>query len=648
MQGSKKPEYRSQPGSPFNDIAATKGAFVVKTQILNIHIENFRCFKELTFLPEKINVLVGSNNIGKTALLEAIYLVLGGASRYMPDLITENDFFLRQYLPIEPEKTPASEPKSGVEGDIPDVEDYPQILIELTLGPLATPEERLPFVNHLEAWSIDEKRIVPLEEDESALDHHPNCVRIAFLAWYDPEEDDFLNRTVYSFPEDGADLRDRRPAKPEALRSLGFLMYRDFRASRHPITLSPRQLFHKLLTAYDSRPKTYERLLESLSSSGDALHEDPQFTQIVNDFGAEIERFMPFQRAGSKIKFAVSNLTRTGVREATQAFVENAELKLPIENYGAGTRSLAALASLTLFARKREHALLAVEEPETFLYPASQRAVVKELCKLATQLFLTTHSPYILDLFEPGEIGVLKVCDGVGEVKRPNISGIKAHSRYYRVLRSGLSEGILSTRAVLVEGESDAPLFKGYADISTSICPPDAAIDLDRYGIAVVECHGVGEIAEISAFLTQIGVNCFNVHDKLADATEEERVKAAQGVVFDIGYKGIEELLATELPDGILREIIMWARGQTGLKKVPTIDLEKVNEPEIRAASKEFFSANKRVPALCTQILETAEKKKVCPATVLSMFRKIRGWVDPPEVKATAGESVATPERPLS
>ena len=611
----------------------------MQARILRLHIENFRCFSDLDFLPLKTNVLVGANNVGKTAILDALYLVLGGASRYSSDLITENDFHRRDYLPHEPEPPGASAADEGVDVTVAEVEDDPQILIEVTVGPLVTPEEKLPFVSHLEAWSEEEKRVVSMEEDESALDHYPNCVRFAFLAWYDPEEDDFLWRTVFCFPEDGSDLRDRRPVKQESLRTLGFLMYRDYRASRHPITLSPRQLFHKLLTAYSSRPKTYERLLDSLSGSGDVLHDDPDFAQIVEDFRREVERYLPFPGTESEIRFDVTNLTRVGVREATQAFVNRHDLKLPIEAYGAGTRSVAALASLTLFARKREHALLAIEEPETFLYPASQRAVVREIRNLASQLFLTTHSPYVLDLFEPDEIGVLNVSvDGGGEVRRPTIAGIKAHSRYYRVLRSGLSEAILSPRAILVEGESDAPLLRGFAEISGSVCPGDA-IDLDCLGAAVVECQGVGEISEVSAFLTQVGVKCFTVHDKLADEAEVEKLKSISGPVFDIGYKGIEDLLASELAEDVLREILVWARTRTGLKKVPEMDPTAADAEELRDGVKRLLSANKRVPSLYTYLLTICEAQSVCPATVVALFQGIREWASPSVAeKAPAAE----------
>jgi hypothetical protein len=41
-------------------------------------IKNFRCFRELTIEPlERVNLIAGMNNVGKTALLEAIFLHLG-------------------------------------------------------------------------------------------------------------------------------------------------------------------------------------------------------------------------------------------------------------------------------------------------------------------------------------------------------------------------------------------------------------------------------------------------------------------------------------------------------------------------------------------------------------------------------------------
>ena len=45
------------------------------TMYKSFNIENFRCFSELTLKPlERINLIAGKNNIGKTALLEALWI----------------------------------------------------------------------------------------------------------------------------------------------------------------------------------------------------------------------------------------------------------------------------------------------------------------------------------------------------------------------------------------------------------------------------------------------------------------------------------------------------------------------------------------------------------------------------------------------
>jgi len=604
----------------------------MQARILKVHIERFRCFRQLDFCPGKINVLVAPNNEGKSALLQAAQLALSSTIQYVPNLITENDFYEKQYLPAGSSLDGATEKDTDQEGANPDVdihaeeESDPEIVIELTIGPLATSEDKAPFSRYLEAWSEGEQRIIPLEEDESAIDRYPNCVRITFVAWYDPEEDDFFWRVVFPFPNDGTPLRDKNRVKQEALRTLGFLMYRDYRPTNQPITLAPRQLFHKLLTAYSARPTTYERLLRSLEGTGDALHEDPQFSEVVQDFQAEMERFLPLRPNDSDLHFDVTDLTRRGVREATQAFVKNEQGfgSLPLEMYGAGTRSMATLAILTLFARKREHAILAVEEPETFLYPSSQRAVIREIRTVATQLFLTTHSPYVLDLFEPDEIRVLSVSDdGTGTLRTPTVAGVKEHSRYYRVLRAGLSEAILSPRAMLVEGESDAPIIRGFGELSLRLPDPEVQCDLDRNGIAVVECGGVGELCCMASFLSSVGVKCIIVHDTISDPAERGNIDDAPGDKYDIGYKGIESLLAAELPEDLMRDIVRWAQKQPGLKKTPVLDADIADIAELRDATVEFLARNKRTPSLYSRLLEVANARTFCPPTVMALFRAV-------------------------
>jgi AAA15 family ATPase/GTPase len=54
-------------------------------------VENFRCFKQLTVEPlERINLIGGTNNVGKTTLLEAIYLHFGLNKMELPLFLNQN------------------------------------------------------------------------------------------------------------------------------------------------------------------------------------------------------------------------------------------------------------------------------------------------------------------------------------------------------------------------------------------------------------------------------------------------------------------------------------------------------------------------------------------------------------------------------
>ena len=45
----------------------------------SLSIKNFRCFSDFTIEPlERVNLIAGENNSGKTALLEAVFLVASG------------------------------------------------------------------------------------------------------------------------------------------------------------------------------------------------------------------------------------------------------------------------------------------------------------------------------------------------------------------------------------------------------------------------------------------------------------------------------------------------------------------------------------------------------------------------------------------
>jgi ABC-type transport system involved in cytochrome c biogenesis ATPase subunit len=69
--------------------------------IKSLHAENFKCFKELDLSDlERVNVVVGKNATGKTVLLEAIRLALGGTPNVLWTMNQARGFFAGVPQPI--------------------------------------------------------------------------------------------------------------------------------------------------------------------------------------------------------------------------------------------------------------------------------------------------------------------------------------------------------------------------------------------------------------------------------------------------------------------------------------------------------------------------------------------------------------------
>jgi hypothetical protein len=66
-------------------------------------IKNFRCFKEITLDPlERLNLIAGKNNAGKTSFLEALFLHVGPNNPNLP--LTVNVFRGIEFFSVEPEE----------------------------------------------------------------------------------------------------------------------------------------------------------------------------------------------------------------------------------------------------------------------------------------------------------------------------------------------------------------------------------------------------------------------------------------------------------------------------------------------------------------------------------------------------------------
>jgi predicted ATPase len=118
-----------------------------------------------------------------------------------------------------------------------------------------------------------------------------------------------------------------------------------------------------------------------------------------------------------------------------------ADQRVPASQVSDGVLLLLAYLAILYLPQGNQPRVLLVEEPENGVHPKRLRDVVTILRELVhdqsrTQVVLTTHSPYALDLFSPEEVTLCTMQDN-GEVKTTRLSESPAVRRESSVFTLG-------------------------------------------------------------------------------------------------------------------------------------------------------------------------------------------------------------------
>lgn len=523
-------------------------------RICRLYISRFRGIREATLFFANHVVLIGDNNVGKSTILEAIDLVLGPDRLRRTPPIDEHDFHLGDYVPSEEDK--ASK----------------QIRVEATVAGL-NEEQKRHFSNFLEWWDNDNRKLLSesqIEDVDSKSVEPVLCV--TFIGHYDPEEDDFSGETYFSRSlEENQDNPQRFGKKDKQY--CGFLYLRSIRTGSRAMSLEHGSLLDIILRLKEIRPQMWEKTIEEVSSFKVAADPDLGISGVLESVEEAVKRYVPLEWASSP-HLKVSNLTREHLRKVITAFIATGigEHAAPFHLQGRGTLNMLVLAMLSQIAETKQNVIFAMEEPETAIPPYAQKGIVREVQKLAVQSMFTSHSPYVLEEFEPGMIIVLSRNEEgkmtSTPVRLPESVKLK---RYRREFRTRFCEGLLSRRLVIVEGTTEASAMPAAARRLAEL-DPESYSSFEALGLCVVDAGSETQIVDLARLYGNLGKEVFAICDKQSPKNEKE-IRKQVAELFMHCEKGFEVLVVKNTSKDALARF-------AGIVDWPSHLKERYPEPE--------------------------------------------------------------------
>jgi len=209
--------------------------------------------------------------------------------------------------------------------------------------------------------------------------------------------------------------------------------------------------------------KSIQRL-RALDLEGDAA----EITPVPREIEQRLSRYIAMGAGGHATKFYVSELTREHLRKTVAFFLalSSDQEHVPFAHAGTGTLNTLVLALLTFIAElKPDTVIFAMEEPEIAVPPHTQQRIAHYLLTKTTQAFVTSHSPFVIERFDPSHTLLLSRKDGVvSEKSAPRTRGRHSGAAPPSPLGSGMARLPRAARSSTLAFQPVLPAFQGRSE----------------------------------------------------------------------------------------------------------------------------------------------------------------------------------------
>src|SRR5882762_495436 len=361
-------------------------------RITRLRIENFRSIKNLDIELGETTVFIGANDAGKTAILDAVRIVLSRRWGQRGTGFTEQDVH-RPDQAGDPRAMPA---------------------VRITL-----------FLEEPQTGAWDPDMVAALDDIIAVSQSGHNLLTLRVTCAWNQEKEAF--DPAWEFLDAAGESSNEKRRATNLTGFFGYLPFFWIGALRDAANeFMPRSGHWGRLLRSIRIPDELEAEALGILNALDAriVAADPRLSQIASRIGqatqVAVGEGIGAARVNTLPMVIEDMLQRTGI------VIRNDEMRpwLPLSHHGQGLQSLAViflfqaavLQQLAEADRPGVEAIVAIEEPESHLHPQAARTLWDRVQAISGQKLLTTHSPYFVQHVPLRELQIVRLCGGRTEV----------------------------------------------------------------------------------------------------------------------------------------------------------------------------------------------------------------------------------------
>lgn len=394
-------------------------------------IQNYKSFSYIpqTRLSAGFNIVVGQNNSGKTAFLEAMSLRFSDKPHLNP-----NPKPTLPYLP--------------------------------NTKPLVSVIFKLSHTEILDLLSLKSDFFLPVYPQTTPLNEQVNNFLNGSVQEFDLQADYSLGKTENTFIQRFISnqavkmvVKGSHKFEPENSRyqyysitpdqSFAFPLAQDCRDRIYTFKAERMNIGKSLIGTKRELDSNCINLPEVLLNLSNNAYAFKRFNEMVTFVLPQVKQVTPYLVSPAEVEIRVWGHDPISERE---------EFAFPLSESGTGISQV--LAILYVIFTSNTSRIIAIDEPQSFLHPGAVRKLIDILKQHPQhQYIITTHSPNVISAAEPETLLLINKADGESSIELLRASDLKSMERLLTEIGAKLSDVFGADEILWVEGPTEARCF---------------------------------------------------------------------------------------------------------------------------------------------------------------------------------------------